>query len=100
MRASSLEPAQVLDVDRSDVAEEKDENRQADCRLGGSDGQNEEHEDLAGGVVEIMRERDEIQIDREQHQLDRHQQDDDVAPVQEYSDHADGEQKRPQHEVM
>ena len=77
-----------------------DQNGEADRRFGCGDSKDEEHEDLAGRVAEIMREGDEINIHGQQHQLDRHQQNDDVAAVQEDPDHADREQDRAQHQIM
>ena len=76
------------------VAEQHDQDREADRRLGRRDGQDEEHEHLPGEVAEEVRERDEVEVDREQHQLDRHQQHDHVLAVEEDADHADREQDR------
>jgi hypothetical protein len=47
-----------------------------------------------------MRERDKVHVHRQKHQFDRHQQDDHILPVQENTDDTDGEQNRPQDEVM
>ena len=41
-----LQAAEVLDVDRADVAEQQHQDREADRRLGGGDGEDEEHEHL------------------------------------------------------
>jgi hypothetical protein len=98
--ASPTRIAATSDVDRSDVAEQEDEDREPDGRLGRGDGQDEEHEHLPGHVAQEARERDEVDIDREQHQLDRHQHDEHVAPIEEYPRHADGEQDRAQHEIV
>jgi hypothetical protein len=46
-RASALHHVDVFDRDRAAVAEEDDEDGEADRRLGGGDGQHEQREDLA-----------------------------------------------------
>src|SRR5690242_4519175 len=79
--ASALQGIDLGDVDRAPGAEQRDEDGETDRGLGRSHRQDEEHEHLAGGVAELARERDEVDVDREQHQLDRHQQDDDVLAV-------------------
>src|SRR3569832_1105260 len=50
---SALQCAQVFDVDGAALAEQHDEDREADGRLRGRDGQHEEHEDLAVDVAEV-----------------------------------------------
>src|SRR5690606_29755673 len=70
------------------------------CRLGGGDGEDEEHEHLAGGVVQVAGEGDEIHVGGEQQELDRHEDDDQVLAVQEDAHHADGEQDRTEDEVV
>ena len=87
-------------MNAADVAEQHDEDRQAYRRLGGSDRQDEEDEDLPRRVVEKMRERDEIHVDREQHELDRHQQHDHVLAIEKNADDGDREQDRGEHEVV
>src|SRR6266851_6648908 len=96
----SLEAAQVVHVDRAQVAEERDEDREPDRRLGRRHREDEEHEHLAGEVAQLVREGDEVRVDGKQHQLDRHQQDDEVLPVEEDADHADREEERAEDEVM
>src|SRR5690606_21339504 len=88
------------DVDRAAVAEQRDQDRQADRRLRGGHRQDEEHEDLPRLVAEVAREGHEVDVDREQHQLDRHQQDDDVLAVEEDARDADAEQHRAQRKVV
>src|SRR5690606_30724889 len=68
--SSALQAVERLGIDRIEVAEQQDQDREADRRLGGRDREDEEHEDLAGRVAEEVREGDEVQVDREQHQLD------------------------------
>jgi len=52
----------IIDIDRAHIAEQHDQDRQPDRRFG--DGEDEEHENLAVDIAEVMRERDEVHIDR------------------------------------
>src|SRR5690606_25242632 len=61
---STLQHVDFGDVDRAPVAEKRDQDRQADGGLCSGDGQDEEHEHLAGGVTELPRERDEVDVHR------------------------------------
>src|SRR5690606_11104775 len=88
------------DVERAPVAERRDQDREADRGFDRSDGEDEEHEHLAGGVAEFVRERHEVHVHREQHQLDAHQQDDNVLPVEEDAGHADAEQHGGERKVV
>src|SRR5690606_28425307 len=97
---STLQRVDLGDVDRAPVAEQGDQDGQADRGLRRGHGQDEEHEDLPGGIAELAREGDEIDVHREQQQLDAHQQDDHVLPVQEDAGDADAEQHRAKQEVM
>src|SRR3569832_1589501 len=90
----AFELVQFFDLDARLVAEQQHQDRQPDRRFGGRDGEDEEHEDLAVHVAEVVREGDEVHVDGQQHQLDRHQQDDQVAPVHEDADHRQREQHR------
>ena len=87
-------------MDALQVAEQHDQDGQADRRFGGGHGQNEEDEDLPGQVAQIMRKGHEIHVDRKQHQFDGHHQDEQILPVQEDADHADREQDRAQDQEM
>src|SRR4249919_551262 len=98
--ASALQRVDVGDVDRAPVAEQGDQDRQADRGLGRGNGQDEEHEHLAGGVADLARERDEVDVDREQQQFDRHQQHDHVLAVEEDAGEADAEQRRTECKVV
>src|SRR5690606_16151735 len=97
---SALHRVDFGDVDRAPVAEQRDEDRQANGSLGRGDGQDEEHEHLAGRVAELPRERHEVDVDREQQQLQAHQQDDDVLAVDEDAGNADAEQRGAEREEM
>ena len=83
---------EIGDVDGAPVAEEHHQYRQADGRLGGRDGEDEEHEHLTGQVAEEMREGDEVHVHGEQHQLDGHEQDDDAISVRAGDELFDGMQ--------
>src|SRR6187402_3470488 len=63
---SALEGVELVDRDRRAGAEQDDEDRQADRRLGGGDGEDEEHEHLSRHVAEVVREGDEVEVDGEQ----------------------------------
>src|SRR5436190_21348767 len=103
---SALERVELVDGDGRARSEQHDEDGEADGRLRGGDGEDEEDEDLAGhriGArlrVEVVRERDEVQVDGEQHQLDRHQQHDQVLAIEEDADHRQREQDRADGEVV
>src|SRR5690606_19296805 len=62
-----LEQIDVGDVDRAPVAEQRYQDRQSDRRLGGRNGEDEEHEHLPRGLAELARERHEVDVDRQQH---------------------------------
>src|SRR5690606_8111049 len=97
---SALQRVDFGDVDRAPVAEQRDQDRQADRGLGRGHGEDEEHEHLPRGVAELARERDEVDVHRQQHQLDAHQQDDHILPVEEDAGHADAEQRGGEREVV
>ena len=73
--------------------EHQDDDRQRHCRLGGGHGDDEDHEDLAGERLQIVRKCDQVDVRCVQHELDGHQNDEYVAARQ-HADHADGEQRR------
>src|SRR5688500_9549727 len=96
----ALEAVQVLDIDGVEIAEQHNKDRQADCGFRRGHSEDEENEDLSGGVAEIMRERDEVHVHRKQHQFNRHQEDDDVPAVQKNADDGDRKQDRAEYQVM
>src|SRR6476620_180963 len=96
----ALECVQIFDVDGVEIAEQHNKDRQADCGFRGGHSEDEENEDLSGGIAEIMRERDEIHVHRKQHQFNRHQQNDDVLAVEENTDDGDRKQDRAEDQVM
>ena len=81
-------------MDGLQVAEQYDENGKSNGRLSSGHGKNEKHEHLPCQILQVVRKRNEIEINGEQHQLDRHQNDDQIFPVQENPDDADPEQDR------
>src|SRR5688572_29240325 len=83
IRPSTLERVELVDVDVRLVAEQQDQQRQPDGRLGGRHRQDEEHEDLSVHVAQVVGEGNEVHVHGQQHQLDGHQQDDQVLAVQE-----------------
>src|SRR5215203_5856680 len=103
-----LQQINLVHEDRLAVAVERDDEAEADGRLGGGDDDDEDREDLTGdGVggaraarrVQVAREGDEVQVRRVQDQLYRHEDDDDVASRQ-HAGHADGEEQRPDDEEL
>src|SRR3989344_8631229 len=98
--ALSLETAQVFDVDGLAIAEHHHQDGEPDGRLGRGHREDEEYEYLSRGVTEVMRERDEVEIDGQQHELDRHQQDDEVLAGEKNADDAQREQDRPEDQIM
>src|SRR3954469_17104692 len=98
--ALALQGVEVVHVDGAQVAEERHEDRQADRRFGGGDGQDEEDEHLARDVVQVAREGDEVHVHREQHELDRHEQHDEVLAVHEDADDAHREEHGGEQEVV
>src|SRR5438132_6434240 len=89
-RSARLPSHQVhfVDVDRLFVAIEGEDDAESYRRLGGRHGDDEDREDLADGVLQLRRERDQVDVDRIEDQLDRHEDDDDVVSDQ-HSHHAD-----------
>src|SRR5580700_7476569 len=85
MPGSSLQRVQVFDVDAAALAEQDHEDRKPDGRFGSRDGQHEEHEDLPMDVVQIARERDEVEVRCEQQQLHAHEEQDDVLAIEEHA---------------
>src|SRR5690242_20565534 len=90
---SAFHAVEVFDVDAGAVAEQHHQDGEPDGRLRRRHGEDEEHEHLPGGVVEVMRESDEVEVHRQQHQLDAHQEQDHVLAVEEDARGADGEQR-------
>src|SRR5687768_2085671 len=68
---SPLQQRKGFGVERLAMAEQPDDQRQANRRLGGRDGDDEERDDLAVGRAELPPERHEGQVDGVQHDLDR-----------------------------
>src|SRR5262245_18991130 len=99
-RGSLAHRVVLVDERRPLVAEDRDDDREADGRLGGGDGH--DHERDHGAVRAERRheraERDDRKVDRVEHQLDRHQHADRVAPGEE-PEHPDPEQDRRDDEV-
>src|SRR6266404_5789658 len=94
--ALPLQKINLIDPDRFAIAIERDHDAESNRRLSGRDDNDENCEYLAGervraaAVLQITRERDEVQIRRVQNQLDRHEDDDDVAAGQ-HAGHANDE---------
>src|SRR6266404_6201988 len=77
---SPFEQVDPVHVDRFLVAEERDENREADRRLGGRDRDDEEHDDLALEGPQRRAVADQGEVRRVHHHLDREEDRDRAAP--------------------
>ncbi len=82
------------------VAEQQHQDGQANGRLGRRHRQNEEHENLAVQIAQVVGEGHEVHVDRQQHQLDGHQQNNQILSVQENADHRQREQNRAQRQEV
>ena len=98
--ASALHHVDVFDRDGPAVSIIHDQDRKADGGFGRRDSQNEHREYLPHQIVQMRRERDQVDVDREQHQLDRHQNDNDVLPVQKNAEQSQRKQNRRDGQVM
>src|SRR5271166_4058337 len=96
--ALPLQQIHFVHVHRLLVAEEGDDDAEADRGFGGGVGNHEDREHLPVQSVQ-PRERHQVQVHGIQDQLNRHQNDDHVAPRQ-HADGANDEQRRRNNEVM
>src|SRR5690606_22271226 len=96
--ASPAQQVEAADVDRLEVAEDRDDQRQSHGGLGRRDGHHEEHEDLSLDP-DGARKRDERQVHGIQHQLDAEEQDDGV-PAEHDPGRADREEDRRENERL
>src|ERR1039457_80656 len=85
---SAFQDPQIVGGSVPPATEDGQDDRQPDGDLGGGDDEGEEHQHLAGRVVERPREGDEGEIHGVQHQLDAHEHDDDV-PAEQQPDRTD-----------
>src|SRR5882724_984711 len=83
---SPFEEVHLVGEDGFAVAEESDDDAEADGSFRGSVGDDEKGEYLPGNVAKVTREGDEVDVDGVEDQLDGHEHDDDVAA----RDDADG----------
>jgi hypothetical protein len=97
--STAIEPRLRKKTTRT-VAEEDDEDGEADGRLRRRDGEHQQREDLTDEIAEMGREGDEIDVHRQEDQFHRHQDDDDVLAVEEDAEHAEREQDRRDREIM
>ena len=77
-----------------------DQDGEADRGFGRRHRQDQEGEDLPDDVIEMGRERHQVDVDGEQDELDRHQDDDHVLAVQEDAEDAEREQHGGDDKVM
>src|SRR5918993_2144092 len=86
-------------VERFAMPEQRNDQREADSRLGGGDRHHEERDDLAIVGAELPPEGNKREVDGVQHDLDRQQHRDQVL-AQEHAGGADCEQQAGEHQVM
>src|SRR5688572_20706469 len=97
-RASVLQVVKFLDLDGVALAEQRDDDGQADGNFGRGDREDEENEDVAvEGAVEL-RERHQRQRRREQHELEAHVDDERVL-AEENAEETDREEQRGDQQV-
>src|SRR6185369_4250271 len=98
--ASSAHRVVLVDEWRLPVAEDGDDDRQADGRLRGGHGHDQQRDDRAVAlqIRDERTERDDGQVDAIEHELDRHEHRDRV-PAGEEAERADREQRTGQREV-
>src|SRR4051812_48749727 len=87
----TLHLVDLVQGDAGPVAVDQHDDGEADADFGGGDSDDEQGEDLAGDVVPVRAEGDEVDVDSVEHELDRSQDEHLVAPGQ-YAVHADAEQ--------
>src|SRR5688572_30766510 len=92
--ALALHRRQVIDVDAAPFAEQHDEDREPDRRLGRCHREHEEHEHLAVDVAEITGERHEVEVRGEEQELHAHEKENDVLAVEKNAGHGEREQDR------
>src|SRR5208282_5909474 len=85
--------SQVVGVDGFTIAENRDDDAQANRRFGRRDSHYEEHDHLAVHRTEPAAERDEGEVYRVEHQLDRHEHHENVA-ADDDAGHADRKDDR------
>src|SRR5262245_64670187 len=98
---SPLEQVQLVHLNRFLVAEQRDDDGEADRDLAGGDADDEGRERLTRQVGDLPEtgEGDEVEVRRVEHQLDRHEDDDRVA-AREDAEHADREEHDREQEQM
>src|SRR3974390_1310538 len=96
----ALHEIDVFNRDRAPIAEESDQDGEADGGLRRRHREDEQRVDLADDIAEEGRERHQVDVDREQDQLDRHQDDDDVLAIEEDAEDAQREQDRTDRQIM
>src|SRR4051794_5853573 len=80
--ALTLQLVDLVQGDAGAVAEDQHDYGEADADFGGSDGDDEQGEDLPGDVVPVGTEGDEVEVDGVEHQLDGCQDEHGVASGQ------------------
>src|SRR5882724_7650572 len=90
---------QLLDLDGLALSEQRDDDGEADRDLGGGDGQDEKHEDVAIERAVEARESDERDCRGDEHQLQTHVDHERVL-AQQHAEEADREEQGAQDDVI
>src|SRR6266536_1065693 len=96
---SALQLVHAVEVGAVQVPVDEQHDGEADAHLGGSDGDHEEREHLAGDVTGEGGERDQVDVDGVEHELDREQHEDAVA-AREHAVDAAAEEECAQDQVL
>src|SRR5687767_2757362 len=91
--ASVFQRVQLVDLNGHPLAEERDDDGEADGDFGGGDSQDEEDENVSVHRAVETRERDEPQGRRDEHQLEAHEDDEGVTA----NEHAEQSNREEQH---
>src|SRR3954447_21711437 len=92
MNASAPQLVDLVEIGTVQVAVDQQHDGEPDADLGGGDRDDEEGEDLTGDLVQVRRERDQVEVHGVEHQLDAHEDEHAVAPGEHAVD-ADAEQR-------
>lgn len=87
-------------MDALEITEQHNQNSQTDSRFSCGNGQDEENKNLAGKILEEMRKSHKIHVDRKKHKLNGHQQNNQVFPVEEYTNDTNSEKNRAKYQEM
>jgi hypothetical protein len=88
-----FQPVKNVDIDCANAAIHDDEYGETDSDFGGCHSHNEEHEYLAGGIVQVCREGYQQEVHGIEHEFNAHEDDDAIA-AKENSNYSNPEEDR------